>query len=98
MQHLFNDLSPESMKRDLLACQKANIAVYEGARNNLPDGDRKTGPILTFLILFVMQDWHAARISSGYTVAVRYLLQYSVDSPQPKLSLGQKISKLRYIM
>jgi hypothetical protein len=76
--------APEAMKRDLLACQKANIAVYEGARNNLPDGDRKTGaPILTFLILFVMQDWPAVRISSGYTY-ILYGISFntSVNSPQ----------------
>ena len=32
------------MERDLAACGKANIAVYEGARDNLPDADRKEPP------------------------------------------------------
>jgi len=40
------------MQSNLSACREANIVVYEGAKDNLPDADRKICPE-DFLLLDV---------------------------------------------
>jgi hypothetical protein len=37
------------MQSSLSICRKANIAIYEGAKNNLPDADRYLTPLARYL-------------------------------------------------